>query len=79
MRHCVSCEFFTKEPTLDPRSGQQYMGAFCTHQECTDPVDGSAIACNLARTRDEFCGFKGKYFAKAKEPEKAPLLELVKS
>jgi hypothetical protein len=54
------------------------MAFVCQHQECTEPVDGTALLCGIARRQPEFCGIVGKHWMKKKEPVKAPLLEIVK-
>lgn len=77
MKHCVNCEFMSREP-VDYQNGSRGMASICSHDENTDPVDGSPLLCSIARTNENFCGLKGKYFAKKKEPVKAPLIQMVK-
>ncbi len=76
LKHCVNCEFHVREP-VQYQNGQNGMASICQYAENTDPVDGSPLLCSVARTNENFCGLRGKYWAKAKEPVKAPLIQLV--
>lgn len=77
MKICVNCEF-KENKVMDTPHGLQSMFV-CNHPECSDPVIGEPIPCNIARTNENFCGMKAKYYQKAEEKEPAPLIQLVKS
>lgn len=51
----------------------------CQNQDCSDPVEGTPLQCQVARSNAEFCGIKGvRYKEKSKEPKpESKVIELV--
>ncbi len=77
MKICISCDFYSKEPTATPEGYQ--MVPICKHHECRDPVTGNPMMCGVCRKMDEFCGLRGKHFKEvvSKPVEDAQVIELV--
>lgn len=80
-RFCVNCVYAQEVFGTGPQ-GQMFKNLVCTNGFCGDPVTGESIPCALSRRESAFCGIEGRFYEKKEaqpEPEKAPLLELVKS
>ena len=70
MKHCSDCQFH--ERAAVPMQGNQMgMMDVCTHEECSNPVDGAVLPCGMVRQNVDFCGIKAKHFKK-KEHEPTP-------
>lgn len=77
-RQCNKCQHMKKE-AMQVGPNQHAMMMLCGNPFCQDPVTGDQAPCNVARQTLIMCGFDGRYFEKAEEPVKAPVIELVKS
>ena len=79
MKTCVTCQFKIKKP-VQVSPNEMAMGFFCEHQEVCEPVTGDPLPCNIARSTDNFCGVRGKYWKLRveKEDKPAPVIQLIK-
>lgn len=72
MKHCVNCEYMKLE--VINQNGRAGRIPFCTHEECSNPVTGEMLPCEIVRAQDSFCGLGAKYFQLKEvkpEPEKS--------
>jgi hypothetical protein len=79
MKHCVECHFF-KKAVIDMGNGPG-MAYVCSHEECSDPVSGDPLPCNLARQSPSFCGVNARYYKEAEKIISADkkVIEIAKS
>jgi len=79
MKHCKKCSFSNYVAVQN--GPQMQMVDVCTNEECSNPVDGSPIPCQVARSNEVFCGIKAKYFKMVeevvKEEKKDNIIQLV--
>lgn len=65
MKHCVNCEYHTlvtqEVPAPGGRMGMARIHA-CKHEECSNPVTGEPIGCDVARQDARFCDWEAKFF-----------------
>ena len=60
MKICLECEFAERK-VMDTPQGPQ-LGGVCAHKECRDPINGTPLPLNIARTQDHFCGVPGRHY-----------------
>ena len=51
---------------------QMAMGFFCSHPEASEPVTGDPMPCNVARSTNDFCGLKAKYWTQIETLKAVP-------
>lgn len=71
MKHCLNC-FYHEIRTEQLPNGQFVRGPYCKNVECSDPVDGSAMPCALARREPAFCGIQARHWKRREEAPKEP-------